>query len=63
MVRLTRLKCAFTYEITDASTGEIRARGTSEHGFITREGKPVVLPKERPEFYKIFQAEYEPEEK
>ena len=63
MVRLTRLKCSFTYEITDASTGEIRARGTSEHGFITREGRPVVLPKERPEFFEMCLAEYEPEDK
>ena len=62
MVRLTRLKCAFTYEVTDALTGEIRARGTSEHGFINSKGKPVILPKEKPEFYAICQAEYEPEE-
>ncbi|MBR7088330.1 MAG: acyl-CoA thioesterase, partial [Mogibacterium sp.] len=62
MVRLTRLKCAFTYEITDAATGEIRAKGTSEHGFLTRSGRPVILPKDRPEFYAMCQAEYEPEE-
>lgn len=62
MVRLTRLKCAFTYEVTDAGTGEIRARGTSEHGFITKEGKPVILPKDRPEFYETCLKEYEPEE-
>lgn len=62
MVRLTRLKCAFTYEITDVKTGGIRAKGTSEHGFLTKEGKPVVLPKERPEFYEMCQREYEPEE-
>lgn len=59
MVKLSRLKCAFEYEITDAETGEIRARGTSEHGFISREGRPVILPREKPEFYAICQAEYE----
>ena len=62
MVRLTRLKCAFTYEITDAATGEIRAKGTSEHGFLSRDGRPVNLPKERPDFYAMCSAEYEPEE-
>lgn len=62
MVKLSRLKCAFTYEITDAKTGELRARGTSEHGFLTKEGKPAVLPKDRPDFYATCQAEYEPEE-
>ena len=61
MVRLTKLKCSFTYEITDVKTGEIRARGTSEHGFLSKSGKPVVLPKERPEFYAMCQAEFEPE--
>ena len=59
MVRLTRLKCAFEYERTDAGTGEIRARGTSEHGFISREGRPVILPREKPEFYAVCQTEYE----
>ena len=62
MVRLTRMKCAFVYEVTDAVTGEIRAKGTSEHGFLSKTGKPVNLPKERPEFYATCQAEYEPEE-
>lgn len=62
MTRLTKLKCAFIYEVTDASTGEIRAKGSSEHGFLTREGKAVILPKERPEFYAVCQAEYEPEQ-
>ena len=61
-VRLTsmsRVKCKFSYEITDAATGEIRAKGTSEHGFITKDGKPVVLPKEKPEFYNAFLSEME----
>ena len=61
-VKLSRLKCSFTYEVTDAKTGEIRAKGTSEHGFLTREGKPVIMPKDRPEFYAMCRAEYEPEE-
>lgn len=59
---LTKVKCSFNYEITDLESGEIRARGTSEHGFITREGKPVILPKDKPEFYGILQDELEAEE-
>ena len=62
MTRLTKLKCFFSYEVTDAATGEIRAKGTSEHGFLDMEGKPVILPKARPEFYAVCQAECEPEE-
>ena len=62
MVKLSRMKCAFHYEITDAETRELRAKGTSEHGFIGRDGKPVNLPKEKPDFYAVCQSEYEPEE-
>lgn len=62
LIRMTKLKCTFSYEISDAETGEIRARGTSEHGFITREGKPVVIPRDKPEFHDAFLAQLEPEE-
>ena len=61
MVKLSKLKCAFTYEITDAYTGEMRAKGTSEHGFLGRDGRPVILPVEKPEFYQACVNEYEPE--
>ena len=56
---MSKLKCSFEYEITDLATGEIRARGTSDHGFISRDGKPVILPKEKPEFYEAFLQEFE----
>ena len=59
LTSVTKVKCAFSYEITDASSGEIRAKGSSEHGFITREGKPVILPKEKPEFFRAFMEELE----
>ena len=56
---LTKVKCSFAYDIYDAGSGEIRARGTSEHGFVTREGRPVILPKDKPEFYRVFMEEFE----
>ena len=62
LVSLTRVKCSFSYEITDPESGEIKARGTSEHGFITKEGKAVVLPRDREEFYGILLDELENEE-
>lgn len=62
LIKLSKLKCSFSYEITDAETGEIRAKGTSDHGFISRSGKPVILPKDKPEFYEAFLSEFEPEE-
>lgn len=62
LVKITKLKCFFHYEITNAVTGEICAKGTTEHGFLNSEGKPVILPKDKPEFYQAFLAELEPEE-
>ena len=62
MTKMSRVKCSFSYEITDAETGEIRARGTSDHGFISKDLRPVNLLKENPEFYETMSAELEPEE-
>ena len=59
LTKLTRVKCSFSYEITDLETGELRARGASDHGFVTRDGRPVVIPKEKPEFFEAFRAEME----
>ena len=61
LIKMNRVKCSFSYEITDAETGEIRARGTSEHGYIGRDEKPLIISKEHPEYYAAFMAELEPE--
>ena len=58
-ISVSKVKCAFSYKVTDLSTGEIRAKGRSEHGFINPEGKPVILPKEKPEFYETLLKELE----
>lgn len=62
LTKMSRVKCSFSYEITDAVTGEIRARGRSEHGYIGRDGKPVAMNREHPDFYNAFLAELEPED-
>ena len=62
LVKFTRLKCSFSYEIRDIETGEIRAKGMTHHGFVDKDGKPVNVPKERPEFYQTFLPELEEEE-
>lgn len=56
---VSKVKCSFSYELSDADSGEIKARGSSDHGFITRDGRPVILPKEKPEFYKLLMDELE----
>lgn len=58
---VSKVKCSFSYKVTDLTTGEIRARGESEHGFISRDGRPVVLPKEKPEFYQLLLNELDAE--
>ena len=59
---VSKVKCAFAYEVIDAETGELKAKGSSEHGFINREGKPVVLSKEKPEFFRMLSDELEQEQ-
>lgn len=59
---VSKVKCAFAYEVADAETGELKAKGTSEHGFIDCEGKPVILSREIPEFFKMLSDELEQEE-
>ena len=61
MVKMSRVKCSFEYMIFDAETGEKRAEGTSDHGFIDKTGRPANLPKEKPEFYETMLAELEQE--
>lgn len=56
---VSKVKCSFSYKVTDLATGELKARGESEHGFITRDGKPIILPKEKPEFYQLLLNELE----
>jgi acyl-CoA thioester hydrolase len=54
---VSKVKCSFAYKVIDLASGEIKARGESEHGFITKDGKPVILPKEKPEFYQMLMDE------
>lgn len=61
LVKLSRVKFTFNYEVTDFSTGELRARGSSEHAFINRDGKPLIIAREKPEFYEAFANELEKE--
>lgn len=59
MTKMSRVKCSFGYEIYDAATGEIRAKGTSDHGFVGKDGKPSVVDRTVPEFYAAFINEIE----
>ena len=62
LTKMSRVKCSFSYEVCDAVSGEIRAKGESEHGFIDGNGRPVIMQKIKPEFYEKFMAELDSEE-
>jgi acyl-CoA thioester hydrolase len=62
LVRMSKVKCSFSYEVTDPVTGELRAKGSSEHGFVDKSGRPVIMPKAKPDYYEMFMAELEHEE-
>jgi len=61
LTRMSRVKTAFRYEVADAATGELRATGESEHGYLDRNGRIVSVQKTAPEFYETFLRETEPE--
>ncbi len=61
LIRMSRVKTSFRYEVVDAATGELRASGESEHGYLDRSGRIVSVQKTAPEFYETFLREAEPE--
>lgn len=61
LVSMTKFRCTFRYEVTDADTGEIRATGRSEHCYLYKTGSIVNMLKSNPEFYNTFLAEVDGE--
>lgn len=50
--KLTPVKLTFAYTLT--CNGETCGLGKSEHCFLTMEGRPMIIEKEKPEFYKTL---------
>ncbi len=48
------IKMKLEYEILDAKTDTLRALGTSEHCFVSKDFKPVSLKKSYKEMYQII---------
>lgn len=48
------VKFAFDYVITDMKTGDVRAKGSTLHCFLNRQGRPANLKKDYPEIYGIM---------
>lgn len=47
--KLTSVKLTFGYTLT--CNGEVCGTAKSEHCFLTLDGRPMILEKEKPEFY------------
>lgn len=49
------IKLCISYEVRDRESGEIRCIGESSHCFLGKDGKPVSLKRQYPEYHKILQ--------
>ena len=47
------------YHIRDKKDGTLRCSGQTSHCFLNREGKPLSLKKEKPEWHEILKRECE----
>lgn len=55
MPQYNGIKFAVQYEVTDAVSGEVRCKGETTHCFLSvKDGKPVFLKREKPEWHKIM---------
>lgn len=52
---LQEVRILFKYELFRESTGELLAMGETEHAFVNRQGRPVVLKKYNPFLWKRLQ--------
>lgn len=60
--RFTGVKLNLSYQIVDASTGELRAFGESRHCFLDSRGVPVSLKKAHPEIFEVLSAAMQDDE-
>lgn len=56
---MSKFRCKFRYEVTDAGTGERRAAGESEHCYLNGDGGIVNIQKDAPAFFETFLGEVE----
>lgn len=59
LAKINKVVFAFSYEIYDSSTNELKAYGTSEHCMINDKGEITSMYKKRPDLYQLFVDEFE----
>lgn len=55
MASLQDVRIAFKYELFRHTTNELLANGETEHAFVNRQGRPVLLKKHNPFLWKRLQ--------
>ena len=50
----TGLRLVISYQMKNAETGALVFEGSSEHCFLNKEGRPVRLEKDYPDFYQAL---------
>lgn len=48
------IKAAFSYQVREADTWELRCTGTSSHCFLDRNNRPMSLKKKYPDIHELF---------
>lgn len=56
-ISFSGVRLEVAYEIFDHETGQLCTTGTSSHGFINAEGRPIRMKKEFPEVYEILKEQ------
>ena len=59
LTKLSHASFELEYEVKNAETGQLHARGWSRHGFTDKTFRPVVIRKAAPEVYEVFSRTYE----
>ena len=59
LIKFNGIKMTLSYEIKDVKSGELRATGTSVHGFLNTKYRPVSLKRSYKEIYDLFMSVFE----
>lgn len=57
---LSPAKIRFAYRVVRKADGQLLCEGSTLHGFVTREGRPVALPRRAPALYRRLSELVEP---
>jgi acyl-CoA thioester hydrolase len=50
----TGVKYVYDYTITKSKTGELVAKGRTEHCVTNKEGRPIIVKRQFPDLHEIF---------